>query len=127
MEWLVGGGGEPQSGGLNNVSCIYISHIGLNWAPLLLQIYCIMQLASRVAVYSHVLLCQRAAEPITNNWSTCGHLTWLANKPQQKQTEQLLALIHTWIVSGLMWLFNGESWIGALIRSNLDTNMIYMP
>ena len=23
MRWLAGGGGEPWSGGLNNVSCIY--------------------------------------------------------------------------------------------------------
>ena len=61
-----------------------------------------MQLASHVAVCSHVQLHQQSAGPITDNWGTRGCLTQPTNQPQQKQTEQLLALIHTWIVSALI-------------------------
>ena len=70
--------------------------------------HCTIQLASCVAIYSYVQLHQWSGEPITDNWGTHGHLTQLANQPQQKQTEQPLALIHTWIFSGLMWLLNGD-------------------
>ena len=71
-----------------------------------------MQLASCVATYSHVQLRQQSGEPITDNWGTRGCLTWLVNQPQQKQTEQPLALIYTWTVSGLMRLLNGDKrWV----------------
>ena len=54
----------------------------------------------------------KAGEPITDNRGICGHLTWLINQLQQKQTEQPFALIHTWIVGGLMWLLNGDKrWV----------------
>ena len=65
-------------------------------------------LASCVVIYSHVQLHQQSAEPITDNRDTCEHLTWLVNQSQQKQTEQFFPPIHTWIVSSLIWLLNGE-------------------
>ena len=41
---------------------------------------------------------------VMTNDVTCTHecLTWLVNQPQQKQTEQFLALILTWIISALI-------------------------
>ena len=59
-------------------------------------------------IYSHVQLCQWSGETITDNRDTRGRLTRLVNYPQQKQTKQPLALIHTWIVSGLMSVLNGD-------------------
>ena len=67
-----------------------------------------MQLASCVVIYSHIQLHRWSAEPITDNQGIRGCLTQLVNQPQLKQTEHPLALIHTWIVSGLMWLLNGD-------------------
>ena len=61
-----------------------------------------------------------SAGPITDNWGTCGHLTQFINQPQQKQTEQLLALIHThgllvdWC--GYWMVTKDQSWNRVLLR-----------
>ena len=60
-------------------------------------------LASRVVIYSHVQLHQQSTVPITHNQGTHACLTWLANQPQQKQTEQFLALMHTCIDMAIEW------------------------
>ena len=67
-----------------------------------------MPLVNCLATYSHVQLHQQSAECITDNWGTHGCLTQLINQPQQKYTEQFLALIHTWIIIVLIWLLNGD-------------------
>ena len=117
MGWLVGAGGGPWSGGLNNVSCIY-TPTGPNRASLLLQ------MSQKVAKSLHntaskpcgdLQPCTASSMVWRAHYRQPGH-SWMCdtahNQPQQKQTEQLLALVHTWIVSGLMWLLNGDKrWI----------------
>ena len=79
-------------------------------------------LGSHVIIYNHIQLRQQLAEPITDNQGTHGCLIWLTNQPQQKQTEQFLALIHIWIVSTYIdmaiewWQKICRSWNGVLTR-----------
>jgi len=39
--------------------------------------------------------------PIKDHLSTQAHQTGLRNKPQENQTSEPLAMIHTWVVSSL--------------------------
>ena len=65
--------------------------------------------ASRVVNYSQLSACQGDMQPFEGDPSTCGRLTSLRNKPQQKQPRQLSASIPGCIISKCIQLsFDGE-------------------
>ena len=75
--------------------------------------------------YSQLSACQGDIQPFEGDPYTCGCLTSLRNKPQQKQPRQLSASIPGWIVSQrVQLLFDGEkcvwllcAWKPAFLRS----------
>ena len=75
--------------------------------------------------YSQLSACQGDMEPFEGSPSTCGCLTSLRNKPQQKQPRQLSASIVAWIVSQCIQLsFDGEkcvlllcAWKASFLKS----------
>ena len=72
-----------------------------------------------MASCSQVAFHWQPPEPIEDTMSTCGSLTHLRKQPQQKQTDELLASIHTSTVSLLMQLSNGgEISVSALCANN---------
>ena len=82
-------------------------------------------IASRVVNYSHLSYCQRDMEPFEGDPSTCGRLTSLRYKLQQKQPWQLSISIPALIVSSCVQLsFDGEKcvlllclWKPAFLKS----------
>ena len=81
--------------------------------------------ASRVVNYSQLFACQGDMQPFEGNPYTCGRLTSLRNKPQQKQPGKLSASIPGGIVSQrVQLLFDGEkcvlllcAWKPAFLKS----------
>jgi len=55
-----------------------------------------------VAISSQVGACPVKSLPFEDHLSTQACQTGPRNKPQEKQTREPLAMIHTWIVSSLM-------------------------
>ena len=85
--------------------------------------------ASRVVNYSRLSACQGDMGPFEGNPNTCGHLTSLRNKPQQKQPRQLSAPILAGIFSQCIQLsFDGEKCVLLLCEwkaSFLKSSHIY--
>ena len=72
-----------------------------------------------MASYSQVAFHWQPPEPIEDTLSTRGRTSNTPQKqPQQKQTDELLASIHSCTVSLLMWLSNG----GKICVSTLCAN-----
>ena len=88
--------------------------------------------ASRVVNYSQLSACQGDMQPFEGDPYTCGRLTSLRNKPQQKQRGQLSASIPGWIVSQrVKLLVDGEKcvlmlcvWKPAFLRSGHNYSLI---
>ena len=63
-----------------------------------------------MVISSKVVACTSRPVAVNGHMSTCGHLTGLRNKPQQKQTCQHLAVVYWQLVSLLMELsIDGEN------------------
>ena len=111
----MGGGGEPQSGGLQLSSAFF----RVKWPTR--RPHCTQTVTkqlnpwpisstSHVVISSKVVACTSQPVAFNGHPSTRGRLTGLRNKPQQKQTCQHLAVMYWQLVSLLMELFiDGEN------------------
>ena len=109
----MGGGGEPQSGGLQLSSAFF----KMKWPTR--RPHCTQTVTknrwpisstSRVVISSKVVACTSQPVAFNGHPNTHGCLIGLRNKPQQKQTCQHLVVVYRQLVSLLMELsIDGEN------------------